>query len=142
MNTPGQLNIGAYLAEAPGLRAATVLATSTAAGIGNGVALLGITVDRLGMARRYLSAKAEVLASAGRESTGLKTITLAMNVQDSADGTSWTDYSTDTVPTAVVIGGTSTAAGGSGVGGNLSSGPNACISQMVNLRRARRYIRM
>lgn len=138
MSTPRQFNVGAFLAEAPGLRAVTVLATSTAAANGNGLAQNGITIDRRALTRRYLSAKAQVLVSAVRESTGLETITVALKAQDSADGTSWTDYSTDTEPAALVLGATSTAAGGT----NLSSGPNGTQAQSVNLLRARQFIRM
>lgn len=90
----------------------------------------GLTIDRTLLGRRYYSAKA-IAAFSYVASATARTATINVNVQHSSDGTSWDSYSTATVPTAVTFG-NSTAA----------TTDYDTVEQSVDLRGARRYIRM
>jgi hypothetical protein len=98
----------------------------------------GITIDRLAQGlRRYYSAKA-VVSGAYLGNSSMATAYVGINVQHSSDGTSWDNYSTQTVPTA------GTYLWGSTSGGiNTTAGAAyGTVEQSVNLNGARRYIRI
>ena len=90
----------------------------------------GATIDRTLLARRYFSVKNAFLASYVAATTAA-TATISLNFQHSSDGTSWDNYSTGTVPTAVSF-------------GNSTAGTTDYdrVQQSVDLRGARRYVRM
>ncbi len=98
----------------------------------------GVTVDRNAAGlRRYYSCKV-IVAGALLGDTSSKTGSLTLNVQHSSDGTSWDNYSTGTIPTAVVFGATSSGyASGTTAGTEYNT-----VEQSVNLNGARRYIRV
>jgi len=98
----------------------------------------GVTVDRnVSGLRRYYSCKAAAIGSFTGGSS-MRNATLSLNFQHSSDGTSWDNYSTATVPSAVMWGATSSGnAAGSTNGTEYDS-----VEQRVNLNGARRYIRM
>lgn len=100
----------------------------TAAGSGDATTVTGATIDRGGFGNGSLpdSALMGVLYSATLGSG--KTLSVATAVQDSADGTNWSDYST--------VGATVAATGPSG-GGAVHGQYNV----PVNLRSAREYVR-
>lgn len=122
-----QFNVGARI---KGVMATTSLAISQTS---NTAATTqdGLTIDRntAGL-RRYYSAKA-IAAFSFLAASSQTVATIGINVQHSSDGTSWDNYSTGTVPTAVAFG---TTAGG--------STDYDTVEQSVNLVGARRYLRV
>ena len=104
--------------------------SATAGGTGDATSVTGATIDRLGFGNGSPAGVMNagvffeaVLASAA-------TLSIGYAVQDSADGTNWTDYQTATY--AVVATG---ASGGSTAKGTFDIGS-------VNLSSARRYVRL
>lgn len=119
-----QHNIGALGA----LRRLSAAATATAAGTGDSTSTTGITIDRMGfgLGSMPLSAVFGVLWEAVAATS--KTLSIGYAVQDSADGSNWSDYATATY---AVVGTGSTAA--SALAGQLEAD--------VDLQSARRYVR-
>lgn len=102
--------------------------SAVAAGSGDSTTTTGATIDRFGFSS---GAMPMTLASAIVYDATLasgKTLSFGYAVQDSADGTNWSDYATATY--AVVATGPS---GGGAVAGQLEVG--------VSLTSARRYVR-
>jgi len=97
----------------------------------------GITIDRqesgLG---HYYSCKAAV-SGAFTAASSQRTVTATLEFQHSSDGTSWEDFSTATAG-SVTWGSTSTG----GSTGTTAGTDYAAVEQKVNLRTARRYIRV
>lgn len=102
--------------------------TSTAAGSGDATTVTGLTIDREGFGNGTppMSALMSVIYEATLASG--KTLSIGYAVQDSADGTNYSDYQTATY--AVV------STGGSG--GTTNKGQ---FNVQVNLTSARRYVR-
>jgi hypothetical protein len=102
--------------------------TSTAAGSGDATSITGLTIDRFGFGNG--SPPDSALFGVLFESTigSGKTLSIGYAVQDSADGTNWSDYQTATYAVA--------STGGSG--GTTNKGE---FNVQVNLRSARRYVR-
>lgn len=134
-----QRDVGSEVALWSGGSVTAFCSTSTAV---EGVAQTGNTLDRLGLTRRYLSVKVGVVARGerGTATSYAHSVRGVVGLQDSADGTNWTDFST--------------GLWGSGSGGNIyntASTPAASTSTSTSwaaafdakfdLGRARRYIR-
>lgn len=104
-------------------------ATATAGGAGNSATTTGATIDRFafGSASPPGSVEAAVLFDATLASG--KTLSIGYSIQDSPDGSNWSDYQTATY--AVVATGPS---GGGAVSGQLQIG--------ARLTSARRYVRL
>ncbi|ANM12054.1 hypothetical protein [Rhizobium sp. N324] len=119
-----QHNIG----ELGSLRRLSAAAAATAAGAGDSTTTTGITIDRMGFVGSSMpgSAVFAVLWDATL-ATG-KTVSFGYAVQDSVDGTNWSDYATATY---AVVGTGSTAA--SALAGQLQAN--------IDLGSARRYVR-
>lgn len=103
-------------------------ATSTAGGTGDTTTVTGNTIDRQGYSNGSppLSALMGVIFEATLQSG--KTLSFGYAVQDSPDGTNWSDYQTATYAVA------STGASG----GSTNKGQ---FNVQVNLSTARRYVR-
>ncbi len=127
MSLVEQFNIGSRI---KGVVASTSLSIAQTSAAG-ATTQDGLTVDRTTLGRRYYSAKA-IAAFSFTAASSMRTATVAINVQHSSDGTSWDNYSTATVPTAIVFGATS---------GSLSTDYKT-VEQSVNLNGARRYLRV
>ena len=120
-----QANIGSLGA----LKRLSAAASATAASTGDSTTTTGATIDRA------------AFSSGGMPSSGVfgvvwdttlatdKTLSVGYAVQDSADGTNWSDYLTATY--AVVATGSTAASALSGV-----------LEVNVDLRSARRYVRL
>ncbi len=135
MSLVEQFNIGARIRSRVAITAIVTQSSATLATTQD-----GLTVDRneAGL-RRYYSCKACVGGTLLYAASSAHTGTIpSLNFQHSSDGTSWDNYSTGTVPAAVIFGATS-----SGFAGLTTAGtqPNT-IEQSVNLNGARRYIRI
>lgn len=127
MSISREYNVGAYLAAQMGLTSTTIASDTSS----DADAQFGTSIDRTAHTRRYASAKlvfCNVIAV-----TNAKTLSVQPGVQDSADGSSWADYSTADWPSATVIGSTTTSAS--------STGGDRTVTIDVNLVRARRYVR-
>lgn len=92
----------------------------------------GRAIDRLALGRRYYSCKAIVSGVFIGNSTA-QSASMGVNFQHSSDGTSWDNYSTDTVPAVTAFGPSSNSTNGTEYG---------VVEQSVNLRGARQYIRI
>ena len=123
-----QRDIGAIIAGHFGLANVTITSDTTS----DNDPQYGPSIDRLNLGRRYLSCKVLVPFQAA-VSNGKKA-SVSAGIQDSGDGSSWADYSTDTEPGATVLGTSATSAS--------STGGNSAAYHNVDLTRARRYIRM
>lgn len=134
MSISEQYNAGARIRARLALANTAITQSSAAAATTQD----GVTVDRneSGL-RRYYSCKA-IVSGAFTGGSSQRTATLTLNFQHSSDGTSWDNYSTGTVPTAVAWGSTSTG-GGSGTTGGTEYDT---VEQSVNLNGARRYVRI
>ena len=119
-------NTVARVKSLPGTTSLSIGQTSAAAATTQD----GLTIDRYQLARRYYSCKAAFVASFVG-GTSAKTASLTLNFQHSSDGTSWDNFSTGTVPSAVAF-------------GNSTAGTTdyKSVEQSVNLIGARRYVRM
>lgn len=135
MSLTEQFNVGARI---KGVTAMAVQVTQTSAAAPT--TQDGLTIDRNASGlRRYYSCKFSVGAQFLYGASSAHTATVAsLNVQHSSDGTSWDNYSTATVPTAVTWGATSAGYAGLTTAGTESD----VIEQSVNLNGARRYIRV
>lgn len=101
--------------------------TSTAAGTGDAASITGLTIDREGFSNGMpLSALMGVIYEATLASG--KTLSIGYAVQDSPDGSNWSDYQTATYQVV--------STGGSG--GSTNKGE---FNVQVNLSSARRYVR-
>lgn len=112
---------------------------ATTAGSG-GAALTtqdGVTIDRDDGLRGYYSCKA-IVSAAFTGGSSQRTGSVALNFQHSSDGTSWDNYSTATVPSAVEWGSTSTGGTTGATGGTEYD----TVEQRVSLNGARRYVRI
>jgi len=136
MSLVDQFNIGNRIKVRTALANVSVTQSTAAASTTQD----GITIDRNAPGlRRYYSAKA-VVSGAFLGNSSMGTGYVGINVQHSSDGTSWENYSTQTVPAAgVYVWGSSTS--GNAVG-TTSGGAYGTIEQSVNLNGARRYIRI
>jgi len=134
MSLSEQYNIGARVKVRTSL-GNTALTQTSAAGP---AASTGEAVDRNAVGlRRYYSCKAAITGffSAG---SSAKFARVTMNVQHSSDGTSWDNYSTDTVPALANWGASS-----SGYASLSTAGAETgSAEQSVNLNGARRYLRI
>jgi hypothetical protein len=123
------MNVAAIRDSGEFTKVAFALANSTAvaAGAGDNAEVNGATLDLLSYGTRFRSAKLAVAVAATLASG--ETVTVAGQWQDSATGSSWSDYGS--VVTAAVVG-----TGPSG-GGAVSG-----VAELkVNLGGARRYVR-
>lgn len=125
MSVAQSYNAGRFIKVQPGLNPTTVPSSS------GGATSNGIAIDRLALGRRYYSCRAAVTARL--TGSTVQSLSLAATFQHSSDGSSWDNFSTATNPTAVVAG--STAATG-------AQSTDSVIEQVVNLRAARRYVRL
>lgn len=119
-----QRNIAAY----GGLKRLSDQGALTAGGGGDAASITGGTVDRENFANGSLPNSAEIGALFSATLASGKTLSVAFDVQDSADGAAWSDYFTQ--------GATAVATGPSG-GGVVTGQSNIA----VNLTSARRYVR-
>jgi hypothetical protein len=101
--------------------------TAVAAGSGDNTEVNGAALDLLSFTTRFRSAKLAVAIAATLASG--ETITVAGQWQDSANGSSWSDYG------SVVV---ASVAGTGPSGGGAVSG---VVEMKVNLSGARRYVR-
>lgn len=110
------------------LKRLSAAAAATAASTGDSTTTTGVTIDRFGFsaAGRPDSMVAAVIWDATLATS--KTLSIGYAIQDSADGTNWSDYKTATY--AVVATGST---GASALAGELEVN--------VNLAAARRYVR-
>lgn len=120
------INFGPKIKAYPGTTSLSISQTSAAAATTQD----GLTINRLQLGRRYYSCKAAFVASFVG-GTSAKTASLTLNFQHSSDGTSWDNFSTGTVPTAVSFG-NSTA----------NTTDYKAVEQSVSLVGARQYVRM
>lgn len=120
-----QRNVGAL----GDLKRLTAHGTSTAGGSGDGTTITGLTIDREGFGNGSLplSALMSVIFEATLQSGA--TLSIGYDVQNSPDGSTWTDYQTATYAVA--------ATGPSG-GGAVAGEFNV----QVNLTSAMRYVRL
>jgi hypothetical protein len=135
MSLVEQLNIGSRIRSKVAITASVTQSSAALATTQD-----GLTVDRnqAGL-RRYYSCKACVAGTLLYAASSAHTATIpSLNFQHSSDGTSWDNYSTGTVPAAVIWGATSSGYAGVTTAGNE---PNT-IEQSVNLNGARRYVRI
>lgn len=110
------------------LKRLSAAASATAAGTGDSTTTTGVTIDRFGFSA---GGRPDALALAIVWDAVLatsKTLSIGYAVQDSADGTNWSDYQTATY--AVVATGSTAASALSGE-----------REVSVNLTAARRYVR-
>lgn len=127
MSLVEQFNIGARIKALPGTTSLSISQTSAAAASTQD----GLTIDRnLTGLRRYYSCKA-IAAFGFTASNSSRTATISVNFQHSSDGSSWDNYSTATVPTAVTFG-----------ADTAGTTDYDTVEQSVNLNKARRYVRM
>jgi hypothetical protein len=119
-----QANVGA-LGDLLNLSAA---ATAVAAGSGDATTTTGTTVDRLSFGNGGIPSTALVGVMWAATLASGKTLSIAVTVQDSADNSTFADFST--------VGSTVVATGPSG--GGAKSGQ---FNLAVDLRNARRYVR-
>lgn len=133
MNMAQERNIGAYLAVKDGGASGEI----TAGGSGDATEVDGKTVDLLGLSAKFRSA---VLVFGAVQASGdianTKVCSVTANLQDSADGSTWTDF-TPTGESAVNIVSAQTIITGDG-GATIISGTYA---KAVDLSAARRYVR-
>lgn len=110
------------------LRRLSAAAAATAASTGDSTTTTGITIDRMGFNNKSMpnSMVAAVLYEATL-ATG-KTLSIGYAIQDSADGSNWSDYATGTY-VAVATGATAASA----VAGEYQAD--------IDLQSARRYVR-
>lgn len=101
----------------------------TAGTTDSGAAQNGNTIDRQSLGRNYLSAQIAIPVTTTLAAT--KTLTVAAKVQDSADGTNFTDYGT--APSSTVLGSTSSTA---------SQTLKSAKDFNVDISSARRYVRV
>jgi hypothetical protein len=126
MSLNESINIGARIKAVQGTsNLAISQSTATAATTQD-----GLTIDRTLLGRRYYSCKAIAAFGYLPAATGTQA-TLGINFQHSSDGTSWDNFSTGTVPTAITFGNTTVA-----------TTDYKTVEQSVNLTGARRYVRM
>ncbi len=126
MGLSEQYNVGARITVIPATTSISISQSSAAGATTQD----GLTIDRYNLARRYYSCKAAFAASFTAANSS-RTATLSLNFQHSSDGTSWDNYSTQTIPTAVTF--------GADTGGTTDYDR---VEQSVNLNGARRYLRM
>lgn len=134
MSLVEQFNIGSRVKAKLALGNTSITQTSAAAATTQD----GVTIDRneSGL-RRYYSCKA-VVSAAFTAGSSLTKATMTLNFQHSSDGTSWDNYSTGTVPSAVQWGATSSGNSAGSTGGTEYD----TVEQSVNLNGARRYVRI
>lgn len=128
MSYSEQVNVGARIKAVMATTSLSISQTSNTAATTQD----GLTVDRTSLGRDYYSCKA-IAAFSYVAASSLTAATVSMNFQHSSDGTSWDNYSTATVPTAVAFG-TTAAPGG--------TTDYDTVEQSVNLIGARRYVRV
>jgi hypothetical protein len=127
MSLSEQFNVGARITAKMATTSLSISQTSNTAATTQD----GLTIDRLEAGlKRYYSCKS-IAAFAFLAASSATVASVSINFQHSSDGTSWDNYSTATVPTAVTFG---TTAGG--------STDYDTVEQSVNLVGARRYVRM
>lgn len=120
-----QHNIGALITE----RIASTVLSITAGGAGDNATFTGISFDREAFAQGSLPDSALFAALYDATLASGKTLSAGLGVQDSADNSAWSDFST--VASTVV------ATGPSG-GGRVSG----AVPFAVDLGPARRYVRV
>lgn len=127
MSLVEQYNIGARIKAVPATTSLSISQSSATAATTQD----GLTVDRnLAGMRRYYSCKA-IAAFSFTSASSTRTATVSLNFQHSSDGSSWDNYSTGTVPVAVSFGNSTSA-----------TTDYDTVEQSVNLKGARRYVRM
>ena len=144
-----QKNIGALI----DVKALSSFLAWTAAGASDNVTWTGITIDRQAFANGSmpLSMDASVVWGAKISASG-SSISLAMQVQDSPDGTNWSDFATS-ASTALYTAGTSGGAAFGTYRMTRSNADNPAVtynpnsggltqSPSIGLSSARRYIRI
>lgn len=138
MSVAMQRDIGAYVAMAPGGAITAFCSTSTGV---EGVLQTGQSFDRLGQSRRYLSCKAFVIANGerGTATSYAHNIQGVVGLQDSADNSSWSNYSTDRWGSA--SGNIYNTASTPAASTSTSTAWRAAFDARFDLTRARRYIR-
>lgn len=104
-------------------------AAITAAGSGDATTVTGQTIDREGFAGGSLPNSAEIAVLFSATLASGKTLSVTFDVQDSPDGTNFSDYATS----AALVAATGPSGGGT-VRGQLE--------YQVNLTSARRYVRL
>lgn len=110
------------------LQRLSAAASATAAGSGDSTTTTGATIDRAGFAAGSMpNALALAVIWDATQATS-KTLSIGYAVQDSADGTNWSDYQTATYA-AVATGATA------------ASVAQGSFEVSVNLSSARRYVR-
>lgn len=103
-------------------------ASATGGGAGDAATVTGATIDRMGFGLSSLPMSLALgVVYEGALATG-KTLSVAYQVQDSADGTTWADYATS-APAIVATGSTASSA----IAGQLEAA--------IDLSSARRYVR-
>jgi hypothetical protein len=108
---------------------ASAAAAATAGGTGDATTTTGATIDRAGLSNGSLPASALFSTIYDATLASGATMTIALAVQDSADGSTWADYQT----AAAVTVGTGPSGGGAVKG---------ALNTQVDLGSARRYVRL
>ena len=121
--------------EVAGVRAFAAVASFTASSTSNTDTFTGVTIDRLGYTRRYLSASVMVPVSGALHGSSATAMPVrgTLGVQDSADASSWTNLTSERWPAATIFGATTAGA--------TSTAYNGVVQGGFNLTRARRYVR-
>lgn len=134
-----QRDVGSEVALWSGGSITAFCSTSTAV---EGVAQTGNTLDRLGLGRRYLSVKVGVVANGqrGTATSYAHSVQGVVGLADSADGTNFTNFSTDRWGSATV-GNIYNTASTPAASTSTSTSWNAVFDARFDLTRARRYIR-
>lgn len=116
------------IAQLGALRRLSAPSAATAAGAGDASTTTGVTIDRLGFGGGAMPLSAVFGVAYEAVLATAKTISFGYAVQDSADGSNWSDYQTATYA-AMATGST----GASAVSGTFEAA--------VDLSSARRYVR-
>lgn len=124
MSVAQQFDIGRFILGVAAVAPATVPSSS------GGATTNGVTIDRLAYGRQYYSASA--LIQARLAGSTQQTAAVAVSFQHSSDGSSWDNFSTDRNVSKTI--GSTGATGAQTV--------NDAVNAPVNLRSARRYVRV
>lgn len=128
MSTPSaQRDVGAYLHGEHAL-VPTILTTT-----GDGSEINGVTIDRNAQDDLYMSAKV-IIPYAPTLAAG-ETLTILHNMQDSPEGSTWTDFTNST-------GGTVTTSVIGSTGSTAANTTDGVVQQDYSIGGAKRYVRI
>jgi hypothetical protein len=112
----------------------------TAAGASDGVTWTGTSINRAAFATGSIPRSMDVVVAYDTTLTSTKTLSLTWIVQDSPDGTNWSDYATQAATVAVTSSGGGRVSGITRMLNPSASAPSGTPG--VDLGGARQYIRV